>query len=89
MDSKLWSAQVPPKVKLFIWKACLNILPTQTSLFDKGILNSFFCKWCLEGHETCYHILWGCEFAQKVWQSVLNPIPISFEAGKTVKDVGS
>jgi hypothetical protein len=74
--SAIWSAQVPPKVRLFTWKACRNILPTQTKLFDRGLSNSFSCKWCLEEPETCDHILWGCEFAQNVWQRA--SVPTSF-----------
>jgi hypothetical protein len=26
-----------PKVKLFIWRACKNIFPTQTNLFGRGV----------------------------------------------------
>ena len=50
------TVQVPPKVKLFIWKACKNIVPTQTKLFDKGLSSSFSCQWCLEEPEMCSHI---------------------------------
>ena len=36
----VWKAQVQPKVRLFIWKACKNIIPTQTNLFDREISNT-------------------------------------------------
>ena len=39
----VWSAKVQPKIRNFIWRACRNILPTQTKLFDKKILSSFSC----------------------------------------------
>ena len=39
----LWSTLVQPKVKVFMWWACSNILPTYTKLFDKGISHSFSC----------------------------------------------
>ena len=64
---RLWSVQVAPKKKLFIWRACRNILPTQAKLYDKGITSSLTCRWCMDEAETVDHVLWGCEFAQKVW----------------------
>ena len=41
--SNIWSGQVQPKIRLFMWRACLDILPTKTKLFDKGFLHSFSC----------------------------------------------
>ena len=32
IGNKLWSLNVPPKVKTFIWRACSNILPTRDNL---------------------------------------------------------
>ena len=67
--SSVWSAQVPPKVRLFIWKACKGILPTRARLFARKIVSSIVCPWCLEEAETSDHVLWGCEFVQKVWMA--------------------
>ena len=33
--SNIWLGQVQPKIRLFMWRACLDILPTRTKLFDK------------------------------------------------------
>ncbi len=63
----IWLADVTPKVKNFIWRACLDVLPTQTKLFDKGIVHSLSCRWCEEEVEIVSHVLWHCEFAQKMW----------------------
>ena len=71
----VWSSQVQPKVRNFIWRACHNILPTKTKLFEKKISTSFSCPWCEEEPETCDHILWQCEFAQKVWSACSVSLP--------------
>ncbi len=63
----IWATHVQPKIKLFVWRACKNILPTQTNLFDRRVISSFSCKWCDEEAETTDHVLWRCEFAQRVW----------------------
>ena len=55
--SKIWSSQVQPKIRLFMWRACLDIIPTRTKLFDKGILHSFSCQWCETEPETSSHVL--------------------------------
>ncbi len=71
----IWSAKVQPKIRVFMWRACLDILPTRTKLFDRGILSSFSCQWCEEDPETSSHVLWQCDFAQRVWSACPVPIP--------------
>ncbi len=85
--SAIWAVQVSPKVKLFVWKACQNIIPTQTKLFEKGITHSFSCLWCEDEPETSDHILWGCEFAHKVWNSCPVPIGIHQRSLRLFTDV--
>uniref|UniRef100_A0A2N9H705 Reverse transcriptase zinc-binding domain-containing protein n=1 Tax=Fagus sylvatica TaxID=28930 RepID=A0A2N9H705_FAGSY len=70
----IWSARVQPKMKLFIWRACSDILPTQGNLFRRGVSNAKSCRWCEDEVETVSHALWQCDFAQKVWKAT----PISF-----------
>jgi hypothetical protein len=71
----LWSTQVAPKVKLFAWRACRNIVPTKTKLFEKGLTATSSCSWCMEEAETIDHVLWSCEFAQKVWKASSVKLP--------------
>ena len=63
----IWSAQVPPKVKTIIWRACHDSLPTRTKLFDRKVLNSFSCVLCTKEAETCNHFFLECSFAQVIW----------------------
>lgn len=44
-------------------------------LFEKKISPSFSCLWCEEEPDTCDHVLWRCEFAQRVWGACSVPIP--------------
>ena len=71
----IWSAQVQPKIRLFMWRACLDILPTRTKLFDRGVLHSFSCQWCEDAAETSSHVLWQCEFVQRIWSACPISIP--------------
>uniref|UniRef100_A0A2N9H9Z1 Reverse transcriptase domain-containing protein n=2 Tax=Fagus sylvatica TaxID=28930 RepID=A0A2N9H9Z1_FAGSY len=85
--SSIWSAKVQPKVRMFLWRACRNILPTQTNLFDRGVSQTYSCKWCLEEAETSDHVLWQCEFAQRVWQASPISFPSSYDTRLSFGDL--
>ena len=34
---RLWRLNVPPKVRMFVWRACSNILPTRDNLHRRRI----------------------------------------------------
>jgi hypothetical protein len=55
--SSIWAVPVQPKVKLFIWRACKAIFPTQTNLFDKEVSQTYSCLWCGDEAETVDHLL--------------------------------
>ncbi|XP_075649856.1 uncharacterized protein LOC142620360 [Castanea sativa] len=63
----IWSAQVPPKIKTFFWRACNDSLPTRTKLFERKVLHSFSCVLCNEKAKTCDYLFLECSFAQAVW----------------------
>uniref|UniRef100_A0A2N9H4P0 Reverse transcriptase zinc-binding domain-containing protein n=1 Tax=Fagus sylvatica TaxID=28930 RepID=A0A2N9H4P0_FAGSY len=84
--SSLWSASVPPKVRTYMWRACIDILLTQTKLFEKNLVHTFSCLWCGEEAETRDHILWRCKFAQSVWRECLAMIPRDYDVRITFKD---
>ena len=67
---KLWSTKVPLVARVFLWKACSNILPTKANLCKKRAVEDPLCPICkLEG-ETVEHILWNCESAKDVWSTI-------------------
>ena len=74
----VWSHSVPAKIRNFGWRACNQILPTLTKLFQHKIVSSLTCYLCGEDEETTAHVLWGCPYAEKVWRSnpVFNVLPM-------------
>lgn len=44
----LWWLVLPPKVKMFLWRACCNFLPTQVELFRPKVVPSLICPRCHE-----------------------------------------
>lgn len=62
-----WRLQIPNAVKMFLWKACHNLLPTKANLLRKKVVDNALCPICLREVETIEHILWDCPSASDVW----------------------
>lgn len=63
----IWDLKVPNNTKVFIWRACNNILPTKENLQCRGVLNDMTCDLRTREDETALHALWHCPAAQDVW----------------------
>ncbi|KAL5861936.1 hypothetical protein ACOSQ4_003232 [Xanthoceras sorbifolium] len=58
--------QLPSKVKIFLWRACHNALPTSTNLLDRKVPISPLCCCCNKKMETIVHALWERELLQLI-----------------------
>jgi hypothetical protein len=63
----VWNIKGPPVVKLFLWKACNNILATNENLHKRRVVTTPLCTICGLETETVGHILWSCPSARDVW----------------------
>lgn len=70
----IWKAEVPGKVKLCVWKACRNILPTHSNLEKKGVALNNTCVFCSSSLELALHVSIACSFAQTVFLSSKLPL---------------
>ena len=61
------SFNVPNVVKMYIWRASHNLLPTKANLLRRGICKDQLCPTCLRDEETINHIVWDCPAAIDVW----------------------
>ena len=62
-----WSLNVPNAVKMYLWKACHNLLPTKANLFRRGVHDTSQCLICLRAEETVVHVAWACPTASDAW----------------------
>ncbi|XP_023899322.2 uncharacterized protein LOC112011176 [Quercus suber] len=67
--SQLWKLRVPNKIKIFGWRACLNILPSKVNLARRKILIDATFGVCQRFPETVSHAIWSYSAAQDVWAS--------------------
>ncbi|XP_024043202.1 uncharacterized protein LOC127899387 [Citrus sinensis] len=78
----IWKLTLPAKIKIFIWRAVKNLLPTAENLWKRKIIHEAYCKRCGNRVENTLHALITCKAAKKVWQ--LSPLASSFqEMGNT------
>lgn len=64
---KIWQLKVPPKVKIFVWRACMNGLPTTYNLRYRGVSSASFCSLCDRCKESTTHALLHYTHAIKTW----------------------
>lgn len=58
---------MPQKIKVFVWKACLNILPTRENLFKRKIHPNGLCPICQRYSELVEHLLLFCDWTRPIW----------------------
>jgi hypothetical protein len=63
----IWNLQVPNPVKLFLWRACNNLLPTKENLHRGKIVDdNKYCSCCTREAESVIHALWSSPAVQDV-----------------------
>lgn len=64
---RLWDASIPPKVKIFGWKAIHSGLPVMKNLVRRGIKSEDKCPRCGTEEESIIHMVLRCDEAKRVW----------------------
>lgn len=64
---KIWHIHAIPRVRMFIWRACRNALPTKENLLRRGSELDPICEVCGEAVESVNHVLLHCREAKSVW----------------------
>lgn len=72
VEGKIWNSiynlQEQPKIKIFLWRAISDILPTGRNLLRRGLYESIACVHCGHIVEDDRHALFDHQFSQKVWR---------------------
>lgn len=63
----IWSLNIPPKVRMFMWRASMNILPVLVELFRRHIIPSPVCASCSEEMESLAHVFMECRGLRDIW----------------------
>jgi len=65
--SWIWKLKAPEKLKLLVWLASHNAVPTLSLLHHRNIAHSAVCARCGEQEETILHCLRDCRFSSGIW----------------------
>ncbi|KAJ9159617.1 hypothetical protein P3X46_025114 [Hevea brasiliensis] len=63
----IWSLDMQPKIKVFMWKVMLNALPSKENLYRRGITLDFNCPICQREVKSIEHILFWCDHSKVAW----------------------
>lgn len=72
---RIWKLNIPPKAKLFLWRATWDMLPHGANLRKKGIQDVDLCQRC-GALETSAHVLKDCRWSREVWEHAMQPSDI-------------
>ncbi|KAF8754851.1 hypothetical protein HU200_011388 [Digitaria exilis] len=67
---KLWKLKVPPKVRIFWWRAMQNFLPTKAELRRRHVSKEDYCETCGKPGESLFHVAFKCTFATRFWEAL-------------------
>ncbi|XP_022150918.1 uncharacterized protein LOC111018954 [Momordica charantia] len=62
-----WKMHIPNKIKVFLWRLCLDRLPTGCNLSKRGVEITNCCYFCGRNGEDSIHLFWICKFAEALW----------------------
>ena len=66
-SSKVWDLHAPSRLKLLLWRACTECLPTRLNLCKRGMPLTATCVLCEASMESTLHLFTECEFAARCW----------------------
>ena len=83
----IWQLRVPNKVKIFLWRACTNALPTKVNLQKRRVVDNSVCNLCQKASEDTFHAVWGCDTVQSAWQPSFTWLQNQNNQLKTISDL--
>lgn len=72
---KVWSLNISPKVKHFIWRCLNNAFPVAANMVHRHIAKDNRCNRCGEAAESVNHVLFQCHYARLIWAEANVHIP--------------
>ncbi|KAK3211391.1 hypothetical protein Dsin_016097 [Dipteronia sinensis] len=72
-----WKSKIPIKIKIFVWRACNDWIPTKANIARRGVQTNGRCDACKCSTETTLHSLWECaklKYIQDEWWYGRHPL---------------
>ena len=85
----IWRLKVPNKVRVFLWRACSNALPTKVNLQRRKVLDNSLCEQCKCWEEDVLHAIWSCETLREGWAQSFIEVKRKFPWVESLSDLVS
>ncbi|XP_058776563.1 uncharacterized protein LOC131650876 [Vicia villosa] len=68
----MWDLKLPPKIKVFAWRAFIDRLPTRDQLLNRGVVTVTCpdCVMCGSFLESSSHLFFYCQEVKVIWKHV-------------------
>jgi hypothetical protein len=67
---KIWSMEVPNKIKMFIWRLVHNTLAVKRNLLRRGLKDDPLCPMCHRFDEDSRHLFFKCHAVKEYWREL-------------------
>ncbi|KAL6520547.1 hypothetical protein OROMI_032309 [Orobanche minor] len=64
----VWSLSIPPKVRVFLWRAFSNLIPTSANLEQHHVPVDGICGLCHDRWDSTEHSLIFCPLVRNIWK---------------------
>ncbi|XP_026451375.1 uncharacterized protein LOC113351648 [Papaver somniferum] len=66
-EKHVWNSTIHPKISTNVWKILRGACATEENYRKRGFHTVSKCYLCGNGQDTMDHILWYCDFSEKIW----------------------
>ncbi|MBA0845784.1 hypothetical protein Goarm_023027 [Gossypium armourianum] len=67
---KLWSLNLPSKLKITVWHISNKFIPSMSNLYFKRLSGTGICPRFRDGVESLAHVFWGCPVIDRIEENV-------------------
>lgn len=64
----IWDLKVPPKIRMFLWRSCHEIIPTKAVLVRRHVGTNPYFEFCSNAIETATHLFFQCPTFAELWR---------------------
>lgn len=67
----IWKLSLPPKLRIFIWRASKDLIPTDANLLSRYVPTTGLCPLCKSGIASTSHCLIFCPLVKNLWKNTV------------------
>lgn len=65
----IWKMPIPPKIKMLLWRAVREVLPTKCNLLRRKVMCENCCPMCDGNPKNEWYVFFACTHVVQVWEA--------------------